>query len=235
MDEKFLAQNSLEIGVNLSEKQVSDFEKYYQMIIEKNKVMNLTAISDERDFVIKHFVDSLSVLRFLPEKRSIKVIDIGTGAGFPGIPIKIAREDLDVVLFDSLKKRLVFLDEVIDGIGLRNVRTVHGRAEDFGRKDGFRGNFDVVVSRAVANLKVLLEFCVPFLRQDGIFIAMKGQSYEEELLLSEKFIGEIGCEMVRKEEFVLPCSDYSRSILVFRKVKPTPDKYPRSFPEIKNS
>lgn len=203
---------------------IEKFLKYKDLLKEWNEKINLTAIEDDRDIVIKHFIDSVSVLPFLKDCKSM--IDIGTGAGFPGIPVKIILGHIDVVLLDSLKKRINFLDTVINEMSLKGICALHGRAEDFGNDRRYREFFDVAVARAVASLPVLLEYCMPFVKTGGIFIAMKGSSIEE-VNLSKKALSILGGELEKVEQFTLPFDDIKRSIIVVRKLRQTPTKYPR--------
>lgn len=217
---------------SVSDTQVNLLLQYYDMIIEKNKVMNLTAITEFEEFVQKHFIDSLQLYRVIDlSNENMSLIDIGTGAGFPGIPLKIMYPGLKVTLFDSLQKRLTFLDDVIDALKLDNICTVHGRAEEFGRKDDFREKFDVVVSRAVADLTSLSEISIPFCKVKGCFIAYKGSKGEQELESSQYCIKTLGCRVDTKVCFNLNASDssdeYDRMLIKIVKTSSTNAKYPR--------
>ena len=180
------------MNISLSDKQLQQFMTYYEMLIEKNKVMNLTAITDFDEVVEKHFVDSVSLIQVVDLHQRLKVIDLGTGAGFPGIPLKIVFPELNVVLADSLNKRLVFLNEVIDALGLTEIYTVHGRAEDLARMPEYREQFDLCVSRAVANLSTLAEYCLPFVRSGGKFISYKSGECENEVAAAKSAIFLLG-------------------------------------------
>ena len=169
------------LNISLSEEQISQFITYYEMLVEKNKVMNLTAITEFEEVIEKHFLDSISLCQVYDLNKEVKILDLGTGAGFPGIPIKIAFPEVNVVLADSLNKRILFLDEVIDALRLEKVETVHARAEELGRDKNYREQFDLVVSRAVANLSSLGEYCLPFVKQGGQFISYKSGDVEEEV------------------------------------------------------
>ena len=189
--------------------------------------MNLTAITDYDEVMKKHFVDSLSLIKTYDMSKKVKVIDVGTGAGFPGLALKIAYPNLQVTLLDSLNKRINFLNEVILQLGLTGVETVHGRAEDFAKPDKFRGKFDLCVSRAVANLSTLSEYCLPFVKEGGEFISYKSEKINEEMAVAQKAINILGGKFDRSEEFTLPDSDIYRNLVVIKKVKETPKKYPR--------
>lgn len=212
------------IGIELSEKEIEKFFSYKEILIERNKEMNLTAITEEQEVIVKHFIDSLTINKYISSNSSL--IDVGTGAGFPGIPIKIIREDVKVTLLDSLNKRLKFLDEVIEMNNLKNIITVHGRAEDVAHQADFREKYDYVTARAVANLSTLSELCLPFLKVGGKFICMKGNSIEE-LDEAKKALEILGGKVVDIESFMLPSTDMERNIIVIEKIKNTPNKYPR--------
>lgn len=199
--------------------------KYKDLLMEWNQKINLTAIEDDRDIIIKHFIDSFSILPYL-KQPGIRLVDVGTGAGFPGLPVKVMLEALEVVLLDSLAKRVGFLDTVISELALEKIRAVHGRAEDFGVKPDYREKFDVSTARAVAGLPVLLEYCLPFLKTGGIFIAMKGSSTEE-VENSRKALEILGGKIEEVRELTLPFSDIKRNIIIVKKYRQTPTKYPR--------
>lgn len=213
--------------ISLTEKQKSQFIAYYELLVEWNKFMNLTGITEFQEVLIKHFADSLSIVKALDMKEIKSCIDVGTGAGFPGIPLKIAFPHLKVMLLDSLNKRLKFLDEVIMQLGLEEIKTVHGRAEDGARKQELRESFDLSVTRAVAKVNVISEYCIPYVKTGGYFVAYKSGKVEEELLDGQKAIAILGGKLEKKEEFILPQSDMERTILLIKKVKQTPKKYPR--------
>lgn len=215
------------LGISLSEKQLDQFLTYYHMLIEKNKVMNLTAITEFEEVLQKHFLDSLSVVKAYGLSGRESMIDIGTGAGFPGIPLKIAFPEMKIILLDSLNKRLVFLNEVIEELGLENIETIHGRAEDFGKDQKYREQFDLCLSRAVANLSTLSELCLPFVKRGGYFISYKSGQVDEEVQDAKRAIQLLGGKNTRLEKFALPNSDISRSFVVISKGISTPDNFPR--------
>lgn len=216
--------------VTLNDTQLEQFDKYYEILVEKNKVMNLTAITEREDVILKHFIDSIALAGYYDfSNKNIKVIDVGTGAGFPGVPLKIAFPNIDLTLYDSLNKRINFLNEVIDTIGLDKNTCValHGRAEEGGRNKDMREKYDLVVSRAVANMAVLSEYCIPFVRQGGYFIPYKTGKIDEELELAKKAVSILGGKIEQTKKIVLPDSDIGRSFVFIKKIKPTPKAYPR--------
>lgn len=222
-----LKQDALQFGLTLSDNQLSQFYIYFEMLIEWNEKINLTAITDFDEVLKKHFLDSLSVGHILNQDETVSILDIGTGAGFPGIPIKIAFPKVEVTLLDSLNKRVIFLNEVINTLDLKNIEALHGRAEDFARQDKFRESFDICVSRAVANLSSLSEFCLPYVKIGGKFISYKSEKAKEELETSNNAISILGGGHVSCNTFLLPGTDFNRTLIVIEKVKKTPIKYPR--------
>lgn len=222
----FFKEGLAEIGIELSEYQLEQFINYYDLLIEKNKVMNLTTITEPREVISKHFIDSLSLAKIYSLSDE-NVIDIGTGAGFPGIPLKIVYPNINVTLFDSLKKRLNFLDEVITKLNLSKISTLHGRAEDYGRDTKYREQFDICVSRAVAKLPILIELCVSFIKKGGYFISYKSGNIEEEINLAQNALNVLKTGISRKEVFMLPGTDMQRSLLLMKKMAETPKGYPR--------
>lgn len=227
---KTLYDGLSKINISISKKQEDMLFSFYEMLIEKNKVMNLTAITDIEEVVVKHFLDSLSIVKVLDEKElsnNLKVIDIGTGAGFPGIPLKIVFPNLNITLLDSLNKRLVFLQEVIEKLGLENIDTVHGRCEDIGRKEEYREQYDLCVSRAVANLSTLSELCIPFVKKGGLFVSYKAGDCKEEVINAKYAIKKLGGKTGNIVEFNLPNTDLSRVFVEIFKENNTPKAFPR--------
>ncbi|NLY73414.1 MAG: 16S rRNA (guanine(527)-N(7))-methyltransferase RsmG [Tissierellia bacterium] len=209
------------LGPNISEEEIKKLETFKDMVLEKNRVMNLTAIAEE-DFYLKHFVDSLKLLEF--EKLEGRVLDLGTGAGFPGIPLAIMLPEVDFLLMDSLKKRIGFLEEVVDRLGLKNVKLIHSRAEDGARKE-YRESFDYVVTRALASLPLLLEYTIPYLKTGGILYAYKGIKVDQEIEEARRALDILGAEVEEIYSYKLEDEDYR--IVKIKKSKATPKKYPR--------
>lgn len=216
-----------EFNIKLNKKQTEQFLIYYEMLVEWNQRMNLTAITEYEDVMKKHFVDSLSLVKACEIKESCTMIDVGTGAGFPGLALKIAFPDLQVTLLDSLNKRLQFLNAVIERLGLDGVETVHGRAEDLAKPGKLRECFDLCVSRAVANLSTLTEYCIPFVKVGGKFISYKSEKISEELPAAAKAISLLGGRVLKQEEFMLPNSEICRNLFVIEKIHKTSAQYPR--------
>lgn len=218
-----------EFGIELTVEMEEQFLLYYNMLIEWNYFMNLTAITDFDEVLKKHFTDSVSLIRAIPDlgEKKYRMIDIGTGAGFPGIPLKIVFPNISVVLLDSLNKRVNFLKEVISKLQLTDITAMHGRAEDFAQNKEYRESFDLCVSRAVANLATLSEYCLPFVKKNGRFISYKSEKVSEEFEVSEKAISVLGGEYENQVTFELPDSDIYRNLFVIKKKSATPGKYPR--------
>lgn len=225
--EELLKTGAEAIGISLSEKQTAQFIKYYEILVEWNSFMNLTGITEYEEVVQKHFVDSLALSKALDVSKAETLIDIGTGAGFPGIPLKIAYPHLKVTLLDSLQKRIKFLNEVVDQLGLEEVETIHGRAEDFAKPSMKRESYDLCVSRAVANLASLSEYCLPYVKVGGYFVPYKSGKVDEELIESKKAIFLLGGKVEKEVKFMLPDSDITRSLIKIKKISATPKKYPR--------
>ena len=222
-----LIARAKEIGVKVTPQQAEQFQIYLDMLLERNEVMNLTAITDPHEAVVKHFVDSLTLLKAVEIKKGAKMIDVGTGAGFPGLPIKIMRPDIELTLLDSLNKRLKFLSEVCGAIGVEAV-CLHKRAEEAGRDVKLRESFDLATARAVANMNTLSEYCIPLIKMKGIFAAMKGPGLDEEMALAKKAVSVLGCKVVKTVSFTLPDEEKSeRNIAALQKTAYTPQAYPR--------
>lgn len=215
------------LGICLTDRQAEQFLMYYEMLAEWNGFMNLTAITEYEEVMKKHFVDSVSLIKAYDVKKLVSIIDIGTGAGFPGLALKIAFPDLEITLLDSLNKRIHFLNEVIERLALTGIKTIHGRAEDFAKPGKLREKYDLCVSRAVANLSTLSEYCLPFVKKGGFFISYKSEKISEEVKAAQGAISLLGGEVKEQVEFYLPNSDIYRNLLVIEKIKACPAKYPR--------
>ena len=218
-----------ECNIELSEKQEEQFQSYYELLIEWNEKINLTAITEYEEVIWKHFIDSalLTKSNLYQEEERKNVLDMGTGAGFPGIVLAILSPEKKFTLVDSLQKRIDFLTLVLEKLDLKNVRLFHGRAEDYGQKDIFRNQFDFVVSRAVAELPLLLEYCIPFVKENGYFISYKGKKYKEEIDCSGNAFKELTCQLDKIENYVLKNKEEERVLLFIRNNAPTNSKYPR--------
>ena len=230
IDKDFLKSKAAEIGIELSPESLDRFDKYAEMLVETNKTLNLTAITEPDEIVTKHFCDCLSLLKEVEIPQGAKLIDVGTGAGFPGVVLLIARPDLKITLMDSTNKRLVFVQSVVDALGLK-ANVVHSRAEEAGKNPAFREKYDFVTARAVANMQTLSEYCLPFLKVGGLFAAMKGAKASDELSVAKGAIKILGGQVHSAKEFNLfDCGE--RSILCVKKISQTPSKYPRPSAQI---
>ena len=212
-------------NIYINNDQIQKFQRYKELLLEWNEKINLTAITDEEEIILKHFVDSLTVLKYINEND--KIIDVGTGAGFPGIPIAIMMPNVKITLLDSINKRINFLNEVIKELDLKNVETIHSRSEDCGKDILYREKFDISIARAVANLSTLSEYLLPFVKIGGKMICMKGSEIEEELKNAQYAIKVLGGKIISRDEFTLPESDIKRNIIIVEKEQYTPKMYPR--------
>lgn len=229
--EKKIEQILIKSEIKPTKQIVDNFDKYYNLLIEGNKICNLTAITDEDGVVEKHFYDSIFPQKYF--SLNAKVLDIGAGAGFPSIPLKLVRDDLSFTLLDSLNKRINFLNNTIQTLNLKNIEAIHGRAEDFAKLSGYREKFDITTARAVANLKVLSEYCLPFVKVGGQFIAYKSGNCEEEINEAKQIIFELGGKISKVIDYNI--GENSRKLVIIEKTKETPKKYPRPIKQIKNS
>lgn len=224
---KIFEEKLMELGITLNDEQKQQFICFYDLLVEWNKVMNLTGITEYEEVNEKHFVDSLSIVKAIDINQVETVIDVGTGAGFPGIPLKIAFPHLKVVLLDSLNKRINFLNTVIEQLGLTDIKTIHGRAEDYAKQTEYREKFDLCVSRAVANLATLSEYCIPYVKNNGLFVPYKSGEIDEELENSKKAIHVLGGKLEKAVKFQLPGTEIGRSFIIINKERNTSKKYPR--------
>lgn len=214
--------------IDLSDTQLEQFQIFYDYMIEMNQVMNLTSITEEDEVILKHFYDSMSVVKYYDFNQGENVIDVGTGAGFPGIPLAILLPEIQFTLMDSLNKRITFLKDVVEKCGLKNVECIHSRAEELAKDEKYREKYDICVSRAVANLSILLEYCIPFIKKGGKFISYKSISSEEELSASKNAQNKLCCKLKNNISFELPDTDNKRNFLIFEKFDLTASKYPRN-------
>lgn len=226
-DLKVLEQGCEELGITLNEVQKQQFITFYEYLVEKNKVMNLTGITEFQEVLIKHFLDSLACVKAVDMSRIKRIMDIGTGAGFPGVPLKIAFPHLEACLLDSLKKRVNFLEETFQMLKLENITAIHGRAEEYAKNKQYRETYDLCVSRAVSNLATLSEYCLPYVKTGGYFISYKSGTVQEEVEQAQKAVKILGGKIQDVVYFQLPDSEIQRSLVVIEKIKATPGRYPR--------
>ncbi|MDW7668958.1 MAG: 16S rRNA (guanine(527)-N(7))-methyltransferase RsmG [Bacillota bacterium] len=215
------------INIPHNKDSLDKFEKFKDLLIEWNKKINITSIENEEEIYLKHFIDSVIIKKYVIIKEGSKTIDVGTGGGFPGIPLKLIDNEMKITLLDSLNKRIKFLDETVKELDLKDVECIHGRAEELGQDKKYREKYDYGFSRAVASLNVLLEYVLPFIKKDGLFIAFKGSNFNDEIQESKNALELLGGEIIDLKEYDLPESDISRSLIVIKKIKNTPNKYPR--------
>lgn len=226
-DLTILEEGCRELGITLDEIQKKQFTDFYEYLVEKNKVMNLTGITEFQEVLVKHFLDSLACVKAVDMSKVNRIMDIGTGAGFPGVPLKIAFPHLEACLLDSLKKRVNFLEETFQLLKLENITAIHGRAEEFAKNKAYRETYDLCVSRAVSNLATLSEYCLPYVKIGGFFISYKSGTVQEEVEQAQKAVKILGGRIQDVVYFQLPDSEIQRSLVVIEKVKATPGRYPR--------
>ena len=225
INKDLLISNANELGIELSEQAAERFDLLAELLIEQNKVMNLTAITDPDEIVIKHFIDSISLLSAVNPEKGAKILDLGTGAGFPGIPLLITRPDIDLTMVDSTAKKLTYVAATVEKLGL-DAETLHARAEEAGKNPEYREQYNIVCSRAVAALNVLCEYCLPFVKVGGVFVAMKSAKAEEEIALAKNALKTLGGEIIEKKTFTL-ADGGERNLIIIKKISQTPPKYPR--------
>lgn len=226
-DLTILEEGCKELGITLDEVQKKQFTDFYEYLVEKNKVMNLTGITEFQEVLVKHFLDSLACVKAVDMSKVNRIMDIGTGAGFPGVPLKIAFPHLEACLLDSLKKRVNFLEETFQLLKLENITAIHGRAEEFAKNKAYRETYDLCVSRAVSNLATLSEYCLPYVKTGGFFISYKSGTVQEEVEQAQKAVRILGGKIQDVVYFKLPDSEIQRSLVVIEKIKATPGRYPR--------
>lgn len=222
--ETLLVEEAKKLNIDVTKEMLEKFFKFKELLIEWNKVMNLTSITDEKEIIVKHFIDSLTIEKYIP--KNSKIIDIGSGAGFPGIPLKIVRDDINITLLDSLNKRINFLNNVIKECKISNAEAIHGRAEELGQAVAYREKYDIVTARAVANLSTLSELCIPFIKIGGNFVCMKADA-EEEIEEANRAVKVFGAKLIKKDKIKLAPIEANRTIIVYEKEKNTPKQYPR--------
>lgn len=232
---KILKDKAKAIDILLNDDQLKDFEKFMDQMITWNDRVRLTSITEESEIIDKHFIDSLTALKSNIFKEGDRILDLGTGGGFPGVPLKIYDSSYEMVMLDSRLKKIEYLEHIIEYFNFKNTYAIHGRAENYGKDSAYRETFDIVVSRAVANLSILSEYCLPFVKEGGYFVAMKGSKSEEEINEGKKAVKLLGGEIQEVLEFKLPNTDYDRSIIVIKKLRKTPNKYPRKAGKPKKS
>lgn len=235
MNEKIFRDGLAKLSTKPTDEQIHRFSVYSRLLKDWNEKMNLTAVTDDDGIAVKHFLDSVLPLFYVDFGGCTRLADVGTGAGFPGLPIKLLRPGTELTLIDSLSKRINFLSAVVDELGLGGVSCVHGRAEELGKSAEYREKFDAVISRAVANMTVLCEYCLPFVRVGGMFVALKAAGVEDELTAAKPMIGNLGAVVEDVISAPLPMSDITRTLIVIRKQKPTPERFPRRADKIKKA
>lgn len=228
MEERIFLENGFrELNIRINKKSIDELLLFRDMLLEWNKKINLTSITDNQEIFIKHFFDSATCMATGYIKDGFEVVDIGTGAGFPGLVLKIINNEINITLLDSLKKRTNYLENLVINLGLKNVEIIHGRAEEYGNKVEYREKYDIALSRAVASINVLLEYCLPYIKNGGYFLCQKGPKFKDELKEAEKALKTLGGKINEVKEFILPGSDIKRNIIVIEKIYKTPAKYPR--------
>ncbi|MEA2087574.1 MAG: 16S rRNA (guanine(527)-N(7))-methyltransferase RsmG [Candidatus Caldatribacteriota bacterium] len=229
-DENILIDGALKMGISLHKEQINKFSRYLELLIQWNQKINLTSLKTPREIISKHFLDSISCIEVMDKYvdiEGISIIDVGTGAGFPGIPIKIVYPSISLSLLEARKKKTIFLEKIVEEMNFQQVEILNGRAEVFGKCPDHREKYDIVLSRAVALLSTLSEYCLPLVRVGGFFIAQKGRSYKEEINKALRTIPLLGGELIGVENIQIPFINQERHLLVIKKIKDTPSKYPR--------
>ena len=228
MEERIFLENGFkELNIKINKESIDELLLFKDMLLEWNKKTNLTSITDDEAIFIKHFFDSATCMATGYIKDGFEVVDIGTGAGFPGLVLKVLNKKINITLLDSLRKRTNYLENLVINLGLKDVEIIHGRAEEYGNKEDYREKYDIALSRAVASINVLLEYCLPYIREGGYFLCQKGPKFKDELKEAEKALKVLGGKINEIKEFILPGSDIKRNIIVIKKIYKTPAKYPR--------